>query len=74
MLVDSFTDTGLAGRNDVLHAGFARIERWLADMPLMLYAGVGHTERFPDYWELFSPTYGPGGNTSAFSGADLYGS
>ncbi|VXD07127.1 Hemin receptor [Enterobacterales bacterium 8AC] len=67
VLVDNFTDTGLAGRNDVLHAGFARIEHSLADIPLMLYAGVGYTERFPDYWELFSPTYGPGGNTSAFN-------
>jgi iron complex outermembrane receptor protein len=66
VLVDNFSDTGITGRNDMLHAGFARIEHSLADMPLMLYAGVGYTERFPDYWELFSPTYGPGGSASAF--------
>ncbi|WON76976.1 TonB-dependent receptor domain-containing protein [Serratia sp. UGAL515B_01] len=64
--VDNFTGTALSERDDVLHAGFARIEHSLTDMPLMLYAGVGYTERFPDYWELFSPTYGPGGNVSAF--------
>lgn len=32
----------------------------------MLYAGLGYTERFPDYWELFSPTYGPDGTSDAF--------
>ena len=26
----------------------------LADSPTTLYAGLGHTQRFPDYWELFS--------------------
>ncbi len=67
VLVDNFTDTGLTGRDGVLNAGFARIEHSLADMPLMLYAGVGYTERFPDYWELFSPTYGTGVSTSAFN-------
>lgn len=67
VLVNNYTDSGLAGRDDVLHAGFARIEHSLEEMPLMLYAGIGYTERFPDYWELFSPTYGPDGNTSAFN-------
>lgn len=32
----------------------------------MLYAGLGYTERFPDYWELFSPTYGPDGTSDVF--------
>ena len=27
---------------------------------------MGYTERFPDYWELFSPTYGPDGTSDAF--------
>ncbi|OJB92369.1 TonB-dependent copper receptor [Yersinia ruckeri] len=51
-----------------LPAGFMRLEHHVADMPLMFYAGVGHTERFPDFWELFSPTFGPNGTTSAFDG------
>lgn len=38
----------------------------MADIPVMFYAGIGYTERFPDYWELFSPTYGPGGSGDAF--------
>lgn len=33
---------------------------WLTG-PTTVYAGVGHTQRFPDYWELFSPTSGPAG-------------
>lgn len=32
----------------------------------MFYAGIGYTERFPDYWELFSPTYGPDGSADVF--------
>ncbi len=65
-LVDNFTGTGDAARNDTLPSGFIRFEHHLAEMPLMFYAGIGYTERFPDYWELFSPTYGPGGSASAF--------
>ncbi|NIF20175.1 TonB-dependent copper receptor [Pantoea sp. Acro-835] len=65
-LVDNFTGTGLSSRHDTLPAGFVRLEHSLSNVPLMLYAGLGYTERFPDYWELFSPTYGPGGNVSAF--------
>ena len=49
-------------------AGFMRFEHNLTDLPVMWYAGLGHTERFPDYWELFSPTFGPVGSTSAFEG------
>lgn len=67
VLVDNFTEKGLAGRNDLLHGGFTRIEHSLKDIPLMIYAGVGYTERFPDYWELLSPTYGPDGSISAFN-------
>lgn len=55
-------------RSATLPAGFMRFEHNLTDLPVMWYAGLGHTERFPDYWELFSPTFGPVGSTSAFEG------
>ncbi len=29
---------------------------------------LGHAERMPDYWELFSPTRGPAGAPNAFAG------
>lgn len=66
VLVDNYTDVGSAKRTDTLPAGFVRFEHNMADLPVMLYAGIGYTERFPDYWELFSPTYGPGGSGDAF--------
>lgn len=55
-------------RSATLPAGFMRFEHNLADLPVMWYAGLGHTQRFPDYWELFSPTFGPVGSSSAFEG------
>ncbi|SFS16487.1 iron complex outermembrane recepter protein [Dyella sp. OK004] len=42
-----------AGRSSTLPAGFLRYERDLATSPMTLYAGIGHVERYPDYWELF---------------------
>ncbi|MDT7460899.1 TonB-dependent copper receptor [Citrobacter koseri] len=66
VVVDNFTDTGSSQRTDLLPAGFVRVEHNLAEMPVMFYAGIGYTERFPDYWELFSPTYGPGGSADVF--------
>lgn len=66
VLVDNFTDTGSSQRTDLLPAGFVRVEHNLAEMPVMFYVGIGYTERFPDYWELFSPTYGPGGSADVF--------
>ncbi|HGL4168021.1 TPA: TonB-dependent copper receptor [Citrobacter koseri] len=66
VLVDNFTDTGSSQRTDLLPAGFVRVEHNLTEMPVMFYAGIGYTERFPDYWELFSPTYGPGGSADVF--------
>ncbi|MFK2903997.1 TonB-dependent copper receptor [Dyella ginsengisoli] len=42
-----------ADRSSTLPAGFVRYERDLASSPTTLYAGIGHVERFPDYWELF---------------------
>lgn len=66
VLVDNYTDVGSAKRTDTLPAGFVRFEQNMADIPVMFYAGIGYTERFPDYWELFSPTYGPGGSGDVF--------
>jgi iron complex outermembrane receptor protein len=40
-------------RSSVLRAGFVRYEHDLGTAPATFYAGLGHTERFPDYWELF---------------------
>ncbi|KFF35855.1 TonB-dependent receptor [Pseudomonas aeruginosa VRFPA01] len=53
-------------RADTLPSGFVRYEHDLADSPTALYAGLGHAERFPDYWELFSPKRGPNGSVNAF--------
>ncbi len=54
-------------REESLPSAFVRYEydmggRWGA------YAGLGHTQRMPDYWELFSPTRGPAGAPNAFAG------
>ncbi|CAN0627320.1 iron complex outermembrane recepter protein [Burkholderia multivorans] len=54
-------------RTRVLPSGFLRYERDLAALPVTWYAGIGHTERYPDYWELFSATRGPTGSVNAFS-------
>lgn len=66
MQVNNFADTGSTLRRDLLPAGFARVEHTLTQMPVKLYAGIGYTERFPDYWELFSPTQGPQGSGDVF--------
>jgi iron complex outermembrane receptor protein len=41
-----------ANRSQTLPSGFIRYERDLAATPATFYAGIGHVERFPDYWEL----------------------
>lgn len=41
-------------RRKTLHNEFARAERTLKVFPATIYLGIGHAERFPDYWELFS--------------------
>ncbi|WP_336353947.1 TonB-dependent copper receptor [Pseudomonas atacamensis] len=53
-------------RADTLPSGFIRYEHDLVDSPTTLYAGLGHAQRFPDYWELFSPKSGPAGSVNAF--------
>jgi len=55
-------------RKATLPSGFLRYERDLAAIPATLYAGIGHVQRFPDYWELFSPDSGPDGSRNAFEG------
>ena len=41
-------------RSKTLPSGFMRYEQDLPSVPATWYAGLGHAERFPDYWELFS--------------------
>lgn len=55
-------------RTDTLPSGFLRYEYDLATLPATVYVGLGHVERFPDYWELFSPSRGPVGSVNAFQG------
>ncbi len=53
-------------RADTLPSGFVRYEHDLLDLPATTYVGLGHAQRFPDYWELFSPKSGPAGSVNAF--------
>ncbi|MFK3773668.1 TonB-dependent copper receptor [Pseudomonas sp. NPDC089406] len=53
-------------RADTLPSGFVRYEHDLAAVPATTYIGLGHAQRFPDYWELFSPDQGPAGSRNAF--------
>ena len=41
-------------RKDTLTSGFARYERELGTSPVTVFAGLGRSERFPDYWEMIS--------------------
>ncbi|TBV73364.1 TonB-dependent copper receptor [Pseudoxanthomonas winnipegensis] len=54
-------------RRQTLTSGFARFEADAGDLPLTWYAGLGHVERMPDYWELFSADRGPVGAVNAFA-------
>lgn len=56
--------TAGATRRDTLSSGFARWERRLAQSTL--YAGLGHAQRFPDYWELISANKQSETTNSAF--------
>lgn len=56
-------------RTETLPSGFVRYEHDLTGSPTTVYAGVGHVQRFPDYWELFSAKLnGPVGADNAFAG------
>jgi len=53
-------------RQATLTSGFARYEVDIANSAATVYAGVGHVERFPDYWELISAAKESAGSLSAF--------
>ncbi len=54
-------------RSETLPGGFVRYEHDMGGK-FGWYAGIGHAERMPDYWELFSPSRGPDGAANAFAG------
>ena len=54
-------------RRETLPSGFVRYEHGVEGAPLGWYAGLGHAQRMPDYWELFSADMGPMGSVNAFS-------
>lgn len=54
-------------RRDTLYGGFVRYEERLRSLPATWYAGLGHAERFPDYWELFVQNPGPVGTAQPFA-------
>jgi iron complex outermembrane receptor protein len=41
-------------RQENLYSGFVRLENTLEDGATTAYLGIGHNERFPDYWEILS--------------------
>ena len=41
-------------RRTTLTSGFGRYQRDLASAPATAFVGLGHVQRFPDYWELVS--------------------
>ncbi len=45
--------TANQSRSDTLTSGFVRYERDVMGAAGTFYAGLGHAERFPDFWELF---------------------
>ncbi|WP_441539363.1 TonB-dependent receptor domain-containing protein [Chromohalobacter japonicus] len=67
---DENDDTATAGntRRKTLPSGFIRYEQDLASAPVTWYAGVGHVQRFPDYWELKPGLDGPDESLNAFDG------
>lgn len=56
--------TAGSDRSDTLYSGFARYEHDLRSIPATSYIGLGYSERFPDYWELFSAANQVGKPTS----------
>ena len=41
-------------RQETLNSGFLRIETDLGSSGASFFAGLGHNERFPDYWEMIA--------------------
>jgi iron complex outermembrane receptor protein len=61
------SDTAGQSRSETLNSGFARYEKDIQELPITLYAGLGHSERFPDYWELISAHRGLAGDDGVSS-------
>lgn len=55
-------------RSSILPGAFVRYEDDLVDIPATTYIGIGYTDRFPDYWELFSPKMADSRFANAFEG------
>ena len=53
-------------KRQALPSGFVRWERTLAT-GATAYVGLGHVQRFPDYWELISPSNSAAGKGNAFA-------
>ncbi len=54
MMMSSANPTAGKTRDDTLKSGFVRLEQAVGDAGAKAYAGLGHTERFPDYWEMIA--------------------
>lgn len=64
--------TANKSRTETLPSAFLRYESDLASLPATAYIGLGHAQRMPDYWELFSAGGADGswtGTPSAFVSA-----
>lgn len=60
-------------RKKTLPSGFIRLENehsFTSGGQGKSYVGIGHVERMPDYWELFSPKRGNAGSINAFEGVN----
>lgn len=55
-------------RSKTLPGGFIRHEHDLKSLPATAYVGLGHSQRFPDYWEMFSASSTPIGGGMAPTG------
>jgi len=69
--VEDFRSTSLTfgdKRHATLPSGFLRYEQDLSSLPITTYIGLGHAERYPDYWELFSPKLASKNAVNAFEG------
>lgn len=54
MMMSKPNPTANQRREQTLTSGFSRVEHQLSNAPVVVYAGLGQTERFPDYWELIA--------------------
>ena len=54
MMMSAPNPTAGRDRKETLHSHFLRYETGIEAIDSTFYAGIGHNERFPDYWELVS--------------------